>query len=68
MAYISNKSRVLSALRRRKRGYTAHELADKLDMGHVDNVYSTISTLRSEGYEIVGRKNRSGRNQYSISY
>lgn len=66
MAYLSNKVRILNALRGRKRGYTARDLSDKLGIS-TETVYSTVSTLRRAGYEIAGSKNKKGVNTYVLS-
>lgn len=67
MKYTSDKSRILSAIRGRKKGITANELMTKLNIGNRNCVYAAISTLRRDGHSITGVIGRDGTTRYSYS-
>jgi predicted DNA-binding transcriptional regulator YafY len=64
----TDKSRVLNTLRGRKKGMTAQELCDKLNIPSRNSVYAVISSLRAAGHPITGaRKGTSGLTRYSYA-
>lgn len=67
MAYMTNKQRILSTLRksRTKSGFTARQIAEKLDAS-TEMVYTTISLLRKEGYDVSKTTGRDGYVRYAL--
>lgn len=52
MNYVSEKTRVLNTLRQRKRGLTAAQLAERLNISGRNSVYAYISSLCKDGHPI----------------
>lgn len=67
MTYVTNRQRIISLLRKSKRGYTAFQISDKLDMDNVNSVYAAVSKLSSEGYTVQKTPGADGILRYSMA-
>lgn len=67
MKYLTDKSRILNTIRNRKKGISAQDLADKLNISNKNSVYAAIASLRREGHRIPGVVGRDGLLRYSYT-
>lgn len=67
MKYVTNRQRILSMLRRSKRGYTAAQVSDKLGLGNTNAVYAEVSRMIQEGYTVHKVAGSDGLIRYSVA-